>query len=108
MKKDIVIPEGCKRIQIEIEDGRLTVYYDSNMNDRVFLCNETRAQEERPGIGDFAIFWNDNAKNRAICGNVVEKKKGKYLASDGYLYDNAIKFRNYEQYLNVRGIYGED
>ena len=108
MKKEIIIPDGCKKIQIEIEGNCLSVYYESNMNDRVFLCSETRGQEERPGVGDFAIFWNDNCKDRAVCANMSGKKGGKYVSSDGYVYDNAIKFRNYEQYLNVRGIYGED
>ena len=108
MKKDIEIPKGCTKLQIDIEGGCMTVYYESKINDRMFDCPETGDTEERPGIGDFAIFWNKEFKDRAVCANLVEMKLGGYQASDKYVYDEAIKFRNYDQYLKVKGIYGED
>ena len=39
---------------------------------------------------------------------MVGMKRGEYEASDKYVYDEAIKFRNYDQYLKIKGIYGED
>ena len=30
------------------------------------------------------------------------------MSSDKYVYEEAVKFRNYDQYLKIRGIYGED
>ena len=84
------------------------MYYESKINERLFDCPETGEQEERPGIGDFAIFWNKGFIDCAVCANMVGMKRGEYEASDKYVYNEAIKFRNYEQFLKVRGIYGED
>ena len=108
MKKDIEIPKGCTKLQIDIEGGCMTVYNESKINDRLFDCPETGDTEERPGIGDFAIFWNKEFRDRAVCANLVEMKRSEYEASDKYVYDEAVKFRNYDQYLKVKGIYGED
>lgn len=108
MKKDIEIPKGCKKIQIDIENDYITVIYESKINDRLFDCPETGDTEERPGIGDFAIFWDHANKERACCANFCGKVNGKYIASDNFNYDEAVKFRNYDQYLKIRGIYGED
>ena len=107
-KKDIEIPKGCNKIHIDIEGGNITVFYESKINDRLFDCLETGDEEERPGIGDFCIFWNRDSKDRACCANFVEKKGGEYVASDRYVYEEAIKFRNYEQYLKIKGIYVEE
>ena len=108
IKKEIEIPKGCKKIIIDIENGSMTVLYESSINTRLFDCPETGETEERPGIGDFAIFWNKEFKDRAVCANMVGMKRGEYEASDKYVYDEAIRFRNYEQYLKVKGIYVED
>lgn len=109
MKKEIEIPEGCKKITIEVEGERVIVSYSSSINDREFLCDETGEVEELPKVGDFSIFWDNNEATFAIVANMSEKRpSGKWEASDNCIYDNAIKFRNYEQYLRVRGIYGEE
>lgn len=108
MKKEIEIPKGCKKIIIEIDDERMLVTYSSGINDREFLCDETGEMEELPGIGDFAIFWGDNSREKAACMNLKGKIEPFYIASDGMPYPRAIKFRNYEQFLKVRGVYGED
>lgn len=109
MKKEIEIPKGCKKIAIEVEDGKMIVSYDS-LNEREFFCEETNEVEEVPSVGDFAIFWLKEKRNTAIVANLskIDLKLSKFFASDKNGYDYAIKFRNYEQYLKVRGIYGED
>lgn len=109
MKKEIEIPKGCKKITIEVEGERVIVTYSSSINDREFLCDETGEVEELPKVGDFSIFWDNNEATFAIVANMSGKRpSGKWEASDNCIYDNAIKFRNYEQYLKVRGIYGEE
>lgn len=79
MKKDIEIPKECKKIQIDIENDCITVIYESKINDRLFDCPETGDTEERPGIGDFAIFWNKEFRDRAVCANMVEMKRDEYV-----------------------------
>jgi hypothetical protein len=32
----------------------------------------------------------------------------KYKANNNHEYGNAVKFRDHQQYLDIRGIYGED
>ena len=51
---------------------------------------------------------NRSGRDRAIVANVVLVGDTGFTSNDGYHYKNAIKFRNYEQYLKVRGVYGED
>lgn len=105
MKQDIEIPKGCRKIHIEVEDGKLTVFYGSRINSREFLCEETGELEERPGIGDFSIFWNHEERSCACCANYGTMVDGMYSSSQGIMYDEAIKFRDYQQFLQVRGIY---
>lgn len=114
MKKEIEIPKGCKKITIEVVEGeRIIVTYSSNINNEI-LCKETGEMEELPKVGDFCIFWDDYKRDVAVCANLVRcdfvqnQPLKRYIASTGNNFRNAIKFRNYEQYLRVKGIYGED
>ena len=105
-KKEIKIPNGCKRIQIDVENGLMEVLYESVINEKYIDCEETGDSEERPSIGDFSIFWDKNNRDAAVCAHFDGmSKNGFFKASDGCRYDEAIKFRNNEQYLRVRGIY---
>lgn len=109
MKKEIEIPKGCKKITIEVEGEKVIVTYSSSINDREFLCEETGEVESLPSVGDFSIFWDNNEATFAIVANMIEKRPNEgWEASDNCVYDNAIKFRNYDQYIKVRGVYGED
>ena len=108
MRKEIEIPKGCKKITIDVEGERLIVTYSSSINNREFLCDETGEMEELPKVGDFAILWNDMNRSGAIVGNVAMIHPEYFRGVDNYQYGRAIKFRNYEQYLKIRGIYGED
>ena len=108
-KKEIKIPNGCKRIQIDVENGLMEVLYESAINEKYIDCEEKGDSEERPSIGDFSIFWDRSNRNNAICAHFDGKSmKGLFRSSDGCVYDEAIKFRNNDQYLRVRGIYDED
>lgn len=108
MKKEIEIPKGCKKITIEIEDGKMIVTYSSNINSSEFLCEETGEMEERPKAGDFAVFWNNENRKGAVVANAMYVGREGFTANDNYNYRNAVKFRDYEQYLKIKGIYGED
>lgn len=105
MKKTIEIPKGCRKIGIEIVGDCFVVTYESGVNEGKF-CQETGQDEEPPGVGDFSIFWDREYRNGALCANFVKRMPdGNFLASDGYSYENAVKFRDYKQYLMIRGIY---
>jgi len=108
MKKEIEIPKGCKKITIEVEGERVIVTYSSSINDREFLCDETGEMEELPKVGDFAVLWDGDRRDEAVVANCKNIKKRTWEASNTLHYENAIKFRNYEQYLRVRGVYGEE
>lgn len=105
MKKDITIPEGCKKVHIEIQEGLISVSYFSKINDRQFLCKETGEMEVRPGMGDFSIFWDKDRRDRACCANFCGMDGEKYRCSDDVSYDEAVRFRNYNQFLLIRGVY---
>ena len=108
---DINVPRGCEKIFVDIEDDKVIVSYGSKTNDKEFYCAESEENETLPRIGDFSIFWNDKERNDAICANFRGKSYTKdrvgYRTSSGMLYDNAIKFRNLDQYLKIRGIYDD-
>lgn len=104
----IKVPKGCDTIHVEMKEfGVLTFIYESS--EKEFLCKETGVMEEKAGMGDFAILWDEGKRDSAVVANVVRyDQEGRVLGSDGWTYDKAIKFRNYEQFLKVRGQYGED
>lgn len=104
----IKVPKGCSEIYVDLEDNQVVVSYSSNLNTGEVYCEETGEVEELPKKGDFAIFWMDEYRNNAACMNYDGQSGENHRASDGCNYDHAIKFRNYEQYLKIRGIYGED
>ena len=105
-KKEIQIQNGCKCIRIDIENGLMAVLYESSINEKYIDCVETGDSEERPSMGDFSIFWDRNNRDAAVCAHFDGmSREGFFRASDGCEYDEAIKFRNNEQYLRVRGIY---
>ena len=108
----IDVPKGCTKIFVELEDGKLIVTYGSTINSKVFFCKETGHMEEVPGVGDFAILWNSDSRNRAVVANIEQNVSdgpfGGWIASSNHHYDQALKFRNYEQYLKVKGEYGEN
>ena len=105
----IKVPKGCTEIAVDLEDGKLVVSYGSSINEKEFFCKETGNMEEVPGVGDFAILWNEPKRKFAIVANVQEfDRAGNVVGSDGFTYSSAIKFRNYEQYLKVKGKYAED
>ena len=104
----IKVPKGCSEIYVDLEDNRVVVSYSSKLNTGEVFCEETGEVEELPKKGDFAIFWQNDYPYAAVCMNYECEKGGLFVGSDLISYDNAVKFRNYEQYLKIRGIYGED
>ena len=105
----IDVPKGCTKIFVDVEDGcKVVVSYGSSINDKEFFCQETGEMEEKAGVGDFAIMWYNSRRHTAVVTNVDHYHGGRVIGTDGWVYDQAIKFRNYEQYLKVKGKYGED
>lgn len=105
----IKVPDGCKEIAVDVEDGKVIVSYGDTNGRKEFFCKETDHIEEVPGVGDFAIFWDEDKRKKAVVANLEKiNSYGHYVNSEGGLYNLAIKFRNYEQYLKVRGKYVEN
>lgn len=108
----IDVPKGCNKIYVDVEGCKVVVSYGSSINDKEFFCQETGEMEEVPGVGDFAILWNKDARERAVVANIemnaLDGPFGGWIASNNYHYDCAIKFRDYDQYLMIKGKYGED
>ena len=104
----IDVPKGCTKIFVDLEDGKLIVSYGSSINGKEFFCKETDHMEEVPGVGDFAILWNVEFPKFAVCMNFQCMSEGYFVGSDMVRYNRGIKFRNYEQYLKVKGQYVED
>ena len=105
---EIDVPKGCDKIFVDLENGMLTVSYGSTTNKREVFNQYTRHLEELPGIGDLCILWNDEARDCAIIGTLENKTGDLYKGNNKSEYVNAVKFRDYQQYLDIRGIYGED
>lgn len=109
---EINVPKGCTKVYVDIgSDGRIVVSYDSEVNIQEFFCKETGRVEEVPKIGDFSVLWlTDNPAGAVVCNlkKIETEYQECYTGSDGGEYENAIKFRDYEQYLKVKGCYGED
>lgn len=106
---NIKVPKGCNEIYVDIEDDKVIVSYGSRLNDMEFYCSLTGEVETLPGIGDFCIMWDEKRRPEAICANYDFRDKrtgepGRYGANNGSGYDYAIKFRNYEQFLKVKGV----
>ena len=108
MRKYVDIPKGCRKISVEVENEKIVVSFVSRVNDGEFYCDETGEYEERPKNGDFAIVWNKMGRDRACCLHIDKVMGGVYYGVDGFAYDEAVKFRDHDQYMAVRGIYGED
>lgn len=104
----IKVPDGCKEIAVDVEDGKVIVSYGDTNGRKEFFCKETDHIEEVPGVGDFAILWNAEFPVFAVCMNFECMSEGLFVGSDMVKYNRAIKFRNYEQYLKVRGKYVEN
>ena len=102
---EINVPKGCEKIYVNQLPNGISITYDAILQPKEFYCKETQELEMRPGIGDFAILWDDDYRNEAIVACILQDYETEYYANNGVEYANAIKFRNYEQYLAVRGIH---
>lgn len=102
---EIDVPKGCEKIYVDQEANGIVITYASKINGGEFYCKETDEKEMTPNKGDFSIFWDDLYRENAIVACFDKMVGNLYKANDGFEYKHAIKFRNYEQYLAVRGIH---
>ena len=105
---EIDVPKGCDKIYVDVEDGVLMVQYASEINRRDVYNQYTHRKEELPGIGDLSVMWNDGMMYCSVISTVEGHEGKKYKANNNHVYANAVKFRDHKQYLDIRGIYGED
>lgn len=105
---EIDVPKGCDKIFVDLENGLLAVTYGSSINSREVFNQYTKQLEELPGFGDLSVMWNDGARESAVIATVELYEGKRFKANNNHVYDNAVKFRDHQQYLDIRGIYGED
>lgn len=105
---EIDVPKGCTKIFLDLENGMLTVSYGSGINGREFFNQYTKQFEELPYMGDLSVMWNEGKRECAIIGTIDRYEGVNFRANNGSVYMNAVKFRDLQQYLDIRGIYGED
>ena len=105
---EIDVPKGCEKIYVDVEDGVLIFQYGYGINKKDIYNQYTHRQEELPGIGDLSVMWNDGVREFAVIATVEGHEGKKFRANNNHVYDNAVKFRDHQQYLDIRGIYGED
>ena len=105
---EIDVPKGCNKIIVDVENEMLTITYGSVINKMEVYNQYTRHSEELPRIGDLGVMWNDGERECAIVATVEGFVGEKYKANNNHEYGNAVKFRDHQQYLDIRGIYGED
>lgn len=109
-KKEIDIPSGAKKVTVCVKGGMIDVTFQSEDGSVFWHCPVTQEVEELPKIGDLCIFWNGYQRDAALIANLsgYDVLMGGYTASCGGSFTDAIKFRNYEQYLRVRGRYEDE
>lgn len=54
-----------------------------------------------PTVGDVVIVWDDNSKENAVVGVMMDKTVWPYKINDGTWYGNCDKFVSEEQYKNL-------
>lgn len=103
-KESYIIPEGCKRITVEANEGKLIILFE-RFETGEFLSKITGEVEQYPGINDVAIFWNNNNCVSAVIGKCLDwesQQEGlRHQSNNGMWYDNAIRFRNSNQYNQI-------
>lgn len=103
MKKICKIPKGSKYVTAETIDDNITLIFEPN-DTGAFLCDITDDLEYIPSPGDLSIFWNKEKPNSAIIAQLNDynfSEENLFQSSNRLWYNNAIKFRNEEQYDKI-------
>ena len=103
-------PEACFLSHIDhIKDMRIAteeqkkILFDGLASRDKYWNKEEKVLEDIPKVGDLCIFW-DGTINRAIISTLKELRWDEvypYLAGNGIMYTNCIKYTSKEQYLNL-------
>lgn len=105
---EIKVPKGCDVILVDLENGGLMVTYGSSINKREVFNQYTMRLEELPGIGDMCVMWNDEERDCAVVCTMKDRVGQMYRGNNKCDYGNAVKFRDNQQFLEIRGIYGKE
>lgn len=103
-KMELTIPKGCRKIIIEQDGDRIIATFAPSICFDEIVCEYTGRIEVLPGIGGLSVMWNDGDREGAIIANVRRKEHGKFEANNGLIYDNAVMFRDYVQYNQIKGL----
>ena len=96
------IPKECRQISVEAEGNCLIITFEPEVEGD-FHCEETDHIESVPLKGDLSIFWESEDCKSAIIGrmdghSIDDDGSILYQAANGIWYENAMRFRSYEQY----------
>lgn len=103
-KMELTIPQGCRKIIIEQDGNRIIATFASSLCFDEIECEYTGQIEVLPSIGGLSVMWNDGDREGAIIANVKSKDYRKFEANNGLIYDNAVLFRDYVQFNQIKGL----
>lgn len=105
MKQEFIIPKGANKITVEIDNG-MTIITIGKAVGMEYHEELTDHIEYSPQIGNMAILWDKEDRKNAIIATLQDWESGetciKYKGG-GEWFDNAIRFRDEDQYNAIRG-----
>lgn len=107
-KEKFPLPSGCQSVEIEFDyANKLSKISFSSYNPSEKYFAITGHIEETPHQGDLSILWDDGYPGMAIIAYLKDLECGlvkmEYTAENNTVYENAIRFRNEEQYQKILG-----
>ncbi|MEG0157298.1 MAG: hypothetical protein RR661_06580 [Anaerovoracaceae bacterium] len=112
-KEKFPLPSGCQSVEIEFDYANKIskiAFSGYNPSEKYFAI--TSHVEETPQEGDLSILWDDGYPGLAVIAYLKTLETGlskmEYTAANDTVYENAIRFRNEEQYLKVLGKWQEN
>ncbi|WP_321331928.1 hypothetical protein [uncultured Bacteroides sp.] len=105
MKQEFILPKGVNKITIEIDKGMaiITVGKAKCLEYHNKLTNHI---ESSPVVGNMAILWDKADPKNAIIATLQDWESvdiNVRYKGGGEWFDNAIRFRDEEQYNAIRG-----
>ena len=107
-KEKFPLPSGCQSVEIEFDyANRVSNINFSSYNPSEQYLSITGHVEETPQEGNLSILWDSDHPNMAIIAYLKSLECGlvkmEYTAENDTVYENAIRFRDEEQYQKILG-----
>lgn len=105
-KEKFPLPSGCQSVELEFDcANKLSKITFSGYNPSEKYHAITGHIEETPQEGDLSILWDDDYPSMAVIAYLKNLECGivkmEYTAGNDTVYENAIRFRDEEQYQKI-------